>query len=118
MDTIFLHGLKIECVVGAWEWERQIKQIVYVDLDMGADIGKAAESDDINDTLNYKEVSKQVTELVQDKKYHLVEAMAQGIAELLINGFNVPWCRVRVNKKGAVSAAEDVGVIVERGEKS
>ena len=115
MDTIFLHGLKVECVIGVWEWERRITQSVFIDLDMGWDISRAAASDQLEDTLSYKDVSIQVTELVQEGKFNLVETMAEQIAALLIDEFGVPWCRVKVNKKGAVSSADDVGVLIERG---
>lgn len=115
MDIIYLHDLAIDCVIGAWDWERDITQTVYVDLDMGWDISKAGKSDDLDDTLSYKDISKAVSELVIKRKYKLVEAMAAEIAELLRAEFKVPWCRVRINKKGAVRGAQDVGVIIERG---
>jgi dihydroneopterin aldolase len=115
LDIIFLHGLKIDCVIGVWEWERRITQPVFIDIDMGWDISAAAASDQLEETLSYKDVSIQVTELVQEGKYNLVETMAEKIASLLLDDFKVPWCRVRVNKKGAVSSANDVGVLIERG---
>ena len=117
MDIIYLHELAIDCVVGAWDWEREILQTVYVDLDMGWDISKAGESDELDDTLSYKDVSIAVTELVVARKFKLVEAMATEIAALLRRDFSIPWCRVKINKRGAVSRAGDVGVIIERGEK-
>ena len=117
MDIIYLHDLAINCVVGAWDWERKIKQTVYVDLDMAWDITQAGKSDDLTDTLSYKDVSKSVSELVIARKFILVEAMATEIADLLLNEFKVPWCRVRINKLGAVRNAKDVGVIIERGQK-
>ncbi len=115
MDIIFLHGLKVECVVGVWEWERRIRQSVYIDLDMGYSIEQAARSDDLADTLSYKDVAQRVTELVQEGKFQLVERMAEQVAGLLREEFGVRWCRVRINKRGAVSSAQDVGVLIERG---
>ena len=115
MDIIYLHDLAIDCVIGAWDWEREITQTVYIDLDMAWDISKAGKSDDLEDTLSYKEVSKEVSELVVERKFQLVETMATEVAALLLDQFKVPWCRVRINKKGAVSSAQDVGVIIERG---
>lgn len=117
MDIIYLHDLAIDCVIGAWDWEREITQTVYVDLDMGWDLSVAGKSDDLADTLSYKDVSKSVSDLVIEREFKLVETMAIEIAELLQIGFKVPWCRVRINKKGAVSGAQDVGVIIERGRK-
>lgn len=116
MDTIFLHDLAVECIVGVWDWERKTLQTVYIDLDMAWDIEAAGDSDELADTLSYKDVSRAVSELVVARKFKLVEAMAVEIAELLRTQFDVPWCRVRVNKRGAISQAQDVGVVIERGE--
>lgn len=115
MDTIFLHDLKVDCVIGVWEWERRITQRVHIDLDMAWDTARAARSDQLEDTLSYKDVAQRVSEVVREGEFNLVEAMAGRIAETLIEEFGLPWCRVRVNKKGAVSSATDVGVIIERG---
>ena len=117
MDIIYLHDLAIDCVIGAWDWEREITQTVYVDLDMAWDISKAGDSDELEDTLSYKDISIAVSELVVDRKFKLVEAMAVEIAALLQVRFDIPWCRVKINKRGAVSSAQDVGVIIERGRK-
>ncbi|MDH3378945.1 MAG: dihydroneopterin aldolase [Gammaproteobacteria bacterium] len=115
MDIIYLHGLKVDCVIGVWEWERRITQVITIDLDMGANIAQAARSDDLNDTLSYKAVSKRVTAFVQESRFKLVETMAERVAAILLDEFDIPWCRVRINKKGAVRGARDVGVVVERG---
>ena len=117
MDIIYLHDLKIECIIGIWEWERRLKQTIILDLDMAADIRRAAASDKIEDTLNYKAVSKRLVEFVGDSQFQLVETMAEKIAEILLAEFRLQWVRVRVNKKGAVRGAGDVGVIIERGAK-
>lgn len=115
MDIIFLHGLKIDTVIGIFDWERRIKQTVILDLDMAADIGKAAASDRIDDTLNYKGVAQRLTEFVGDSRFYLVETLAERSAELVLKEFGVPWLRLRVNKHGAVRGAGDVGVLIERG---
>jgi dihydroneopterin aldolase len=115
MDIIYLHDLKIECIIGIWEWERRIKQTIIIDLDMAADICRAAASDKIEDTLNYKAVSKRLVDFVGNSQFQLVETLAEKIAELLLTEFKFAWVRVRVNKKGAVRGAGDVGVIIERG---
>ena len=115
MDIIYLHGLKVDCVIGVWEWEQRITQTITIDLDMGADIAHAAGSDDLADTLSYKAISKRVTVFVQESRFKLVETMAERVASILLDEFDVPWCRVRINKKGAVRGARDVGIVVERG---
>lgn len=118
MDIIFLRGLQIETVIGIYDWERTIRQTVILDLEMAADIRKAAASDDIADTLDYKAVSKRVISFVEDSEFFLVETLAEKIARIIIDEFNVPWVRLTLNKKGAIRGASDVGIVIERGEKS
>ena len=118
MDTIFLHSLKIDAVIGIWECERKIRQTVVIDLDMAADIRKAAESDDVADTLNYKLVAKRLQSYVAESEFQLVETLAERIAAIVIGEFGVPWVRVRVNKPGAIRGAQDVGVVIERGDRT
>jgi dihydroneopterin aldolase len=115
MDIIYLHDLKVDCVIGVWDWERKIKQTITIDLDMGFDIRKAATSDALEDTLSYKDVSKRVEAFVKDSGFHLVEKLAEAIAGILLNEFEIKWCRVKINKFGAVRGAGDVGVLIERG---
>jgi len=118
MDIIYLTDLKIETVIGIFDWERRIKQSVSLDLEMGADIGKAAGSDSIEDTLDYKAVAKRLIAFVEASDFQLVETLAERVAEIVLNEFDVPWVRLRVNKKGAVRHARDVGVVIERGKKA
>ncbi len=113
-DTIFLTDLRIETVVGIWEWERKIRQTVSIDLEMGADIRRAAGSDTIEDTLNYKSVAKRVQQFVGESEFQLVETMAEKIAETVLAEFDLPWIQVRVSKPGAIRGARDVGVLIRR----
>ncbi len=115
MDTIYLHGLTVDAVIGIWEWERKIRQKVVIDIDMDADIRKAAASDSVDDTLNYKAVAKRVIELAETSGFQLVETLAEGVADIVRNEFDVPWVRVKINKPGAIRGSRDVGVIIERG---
>jgi len=117
MDIIYVHDLKIETTIGIFDWERKIKQKVILDLDMAADIRKAAASDNINDTLNYKAVAKRMIEFVGSSEFQLVETLAEKVAGIVLNEFKVKWVRVHINKQGAVRGARDVGVIIERGDK-
>lgn len=114
MDIVYLRDLEIECVIGIFEWERRIKQTVVLDLDMAADVKHAAASDRIEDTLDYKAVSKRVIEFVGASQFQLVETLAEKVAAIILGEFNVPWVRVRVNKRGAIRNAADVGVVIER----
>lgn len=115
MDIIYLKDLRIETIIGVYAWERQIKQMVVLDLELGTDIRKAGQTDALEDTLNYKEVAKRVISYVENSRFQLVEALAEGIANILLTEFQVPWLRLRVNKQGAVRGVRDVGVIIERG---
>ena len=117
MDIIFLHDLTIETIIGIYDWERKEKQSIVLDLDMAADIAEAAQTDAIDSTLDYKAVAKRLINFVGNSEFQLVETLAERIAEIVMKEFDVPWIRLRVNKKGAVRYAGDVGVIIERGEK-
>lgn len=118
MDIIYIRDLQIETIIGIYEWERRVKQIVSLDLEMGADIRKAAASDSIEDTINYKAVSKRLIEFVGGSSFFLVETLAERVAEIVLTEFRVPWLRLSVSKPGAVRGARDVGVIIERGSRS
>lgn len=113
-DTIFLHDLRVETVVGIWDWERKIRQTVSIDLEMGADVSRAAEFDDIENTLNYKLVAKRVQQFVSDSEFQLVETLAEKIAEVILAEFDMPWIQVRVSKPGAIRNASNVGVLIRR----
>ena len=113
-DSIFLRELKVETVIGILDWERKIRQTVSIDLEMGADVSRAAKTDSIEDTLNYKGVAKRVQQFVGESDFHLVETLAEKIAEIVLAEFKVPWIKVRVSKPGAISGAKDVGVLIHR----
>jgi 7,8-dihydroneopterin aldolase/epimerase/oxygenase len=117
MDIIFLGGLQIETIIGIFDWERETKQTVILDIEMAYDIQKAAETDDIAFTLDYKAVSKRIIAFVEASNFFLVERLTVEIADIILNEFNVPWVKVTLNKKGAIRGASDVGIIVERGRK-
>lgn len=115
MDIVFIRDLRVDTVIGIYDWERKIRQTVILDLEMGADIAKAASTDAIEDTLDYKAVSKRLFAFVQESEFQLVETLAERCAEIVLTEFGVPWVRLTLNKVGAVSSARDVGVIIERG---
>ncbi len=118
MDIVFLHEMKVDTVIGIWEWERKIRQTVVIDLEMAADIRKAAASDSIDDALNYKSVAKRLQQFVADAEFQLVETLAEKIAAIVMDEFGVSWVRVKLNKPGAISGARDVGVVIERGKRT
>lgn len=114
MDIIYLKDLRIDTVIGIFEWERRIKQNVRFDLEMGTDITKAAASDDIADTLDYKTLAKRVIAFVEESSFNLVETLAESVAKLIVTEFGVPYVKITLNKAGAVRGADGVGIIIER----
>ena len=117
MDIIFLSELKVDTIIGIWEWERRIRQTVIIDLEMSADIASAAATDDVADTLNYKSVAKRIQSFVSESSFQLVETLAERIAGIIRDEFDVAWVKVRVNKPGAIRGSKDVGILMERGER-
>jgi dihydroneopterin aldolase len=115
MDRIFLKDLRIETVVGVWDWEKQMPQTVSIDLEMAADVKAAAAKDTLDATLNYKAVTNRVRDFVQESRFQLIETMAEGIAELIMAEFAVPWVKVVLHKPYAIKGSKDVGIIIERG---
>ncbi|HKS93210.1 MAG TPA: dihydroneopterin aldolase [Gammaproteobacteria bacterium] len=113
-DTVFIRELRVPTVVGIFDWERRIRQTVVLDLDMSADIRRAARSDRIEDTLDYKAVAKRVTQFVSAAQYQLVETLAEEIAGFIIREFRVAHVKVTLHKPGAVSGSKSVGVSIER----
>ena len=115
MDRIFLRDLRVETIIGIFDWERETPQTVSIDLEMATDVARAAQSDDIADALDYKAVAKRLIAFVGESRFQLVETLAERIAAILREEFGVPWVRVTVNKGGAVRGASGVGVVIERG---
>ena len=115
LDRIHIRDLLLRCVIGIYDWERRIKQTVCFDIEMATDIRKAAASDAIDDTLDYKSVAKRLIQFVGESEFQLVETLAERVAEIVITEFQVPWVKVTLNKKGAVRHAAGVGIIIERG---
>jgi dihydroneopterin aldolase len=114
MDRIFLAALSADAVIGIYDWEREVRQRVEIDLEMWVDLSAAARSDAIEDTLNYKSVAKRVLAFVEGSRFRLVEALASEIARVVLDEFKIARVRVAVHKPGAIRHARDVGVIVER----
>ena len=113
-DVLYLHDLRVDCIIGIWDWERQTRQTIVLDLDMGVDIRAAATSDDLRDTLDYKAVAKRVIAFVEASEFRLVETLAERVAGLILREFPVPWLRLRLDKRGAIRGAGQVGLVIER----
>ena len=113
-DIVYIRDLQIKTIIGIYDWEREIKQTVSIDIEMATDIAKAAKSDNIEDALNYKAVGKRIIQFVEDSEYQLVETMAEKVAQIVLDEFSVNWLRLRVSKPGALRGAKDVGLVIER----
>lgn len=114
-DIVYIKDLQVKTIIGIFDWEREIKQIVSIDLEMATDIRAAAASDQIDDALNYKSIGKRITAFVEQSEFQLVETLAERIAEIVQNEFGVKWLRLRLSKPGALRGSADVGLIIERG---
>ena len=115
MDIVFIEALEIDTVIGIYDWERQITQKVVLDIEMAFDNRRPAASDDIVDTLNYKDVSKRLIAFVGESNFGLVESLAERCADIIREEFGVPWLRLKLSKPGAVTGSRAVGVVIERG---
>ncbi len=118
MDIVYIRDLTIDTIIGINDWEREVRQTVSLDLEMATDIRRAADSDDIADTIDYKGVAKRLIAFVEGTEFLLVETMAERVSDIIRDEFGVTWLRLRVSKPGAVTGATDVGVVIERGERT
>ncbi len=114
VDSLFLRGLSIECIIGFIEWERRIKQTVVIDLELPLDCRRAAASDEVTDTLDYKKLAKRVIAFVEASEFKLVETLAHRTALVILEEFGIEWVRLTLNKPGAIRSSRDVGVTIER----
>ena len=114
MDTIFIHDFRIEMLIGVYEWERRVPQTVQLDLDIGLP-PRDRRSDRIGDTIDYSKVVGRIEQSIADDRFLLVEALAEHIAQLVINEFGAPWVKTSVTKLGALKRVKRVGVTIERG---
>ena len=117
MDIVFIEALEVETVIGIYDWERNIRQKVVLDIEMAFDNRKPAASDKIEDTVNYKSVSKRLIAFIEASRFELVETLAEQCAAIIRDEFGVPWVRLKLSKPGAVTGAKSVGVTIERGAK-
>jgi dihydroneopterin aldolase len=117
MDIVYIRDLRIETIIGIYDWEREVKQTVSLDLEMAHDIRRAAETDDIVHALNYKSIAKRLISFIEKSEFLLVERMAEEVATIVREEFSVPWVKLRVSKPGALRGSKDVGILIERGER-
>lgn len=118
MDIVYIRELEVRTIIGIFDWEREQRQVVSLDLEMGSDIAAAAATDTIESALNYKAVAKRLIDFIEKSDFFLVETLAERVTDIVVNEFNVPWVKLRLGKPGAVTGSKDVGVIIERGSRS
>lgn len=118
MDLLFIRELRVETIIGVFEWEKRNRQTLIIDVEMAVDISKAVETDSLQDTVDYKAVADRLTAYMESNHFNLVESLAEGLAALLQKEFGVRWLRLRIAKPGPLENARDVGVVIERGTKS
>ena len=118
MDIVYIRELEIRTIIGIYDWEREQRQVVSLDLEMAADNKAAAATDTIEHALDYKSVAKRLIDFIEGSEFFLVETLAERVAAIVMEEFNVPWVKLRLGKPGAVTGSKDVGVIIERGQKS
>ena len=114
MDKVFINNLEVEGIIGIFQWEREVRQLISIDIEMDFDNKKAANSDDIEDALNYKLVGKRITSYVQKSKFKLVEALAENISRIILKEFPVSSVKVILSKPGAMRGSDSVGISITR----
>lgn len=115
MDKVFIEGLEVETLIGAYDWERGIRQCLQLDLTLGWDIRPAAAGDELDKALDYARVAQSIDEFAAAARFELVETFAERLAERLMQSFGIPWLRLRVTKPGVNPRARHLGVEIERG---
>ena len=117
LDIVFIEDLRIDTIIGIYDWEREVKQTIALDIEMAADNTLPASTEDIEDAVNYKAVAKRLIAYTENSQFQLVETLAERLAEIILDEFGVPWCRLKLSKLGAVTGSRSVGVIIERGQR-
>jgi len=116
VDRVFIEGLEVDTVIGAYDWEREIRQCLRLDLQMAWDNRPAAVDDDLSKALDYAAVSTRIQAFATQAQFILVETFAERLAQVLMDEFGISWIRLKLTKPGAVPAARGgVGVEIERG---
>lgn len=115
MDKVFIKGLHIQTTIGFFQWEKEIKQTLVIDLAMAWDTAKAAINDELAKTLDYAEISTDIETFANENPVDLLETLAERMAAFLMAKYHIPWLQLKIGKPGAVHNADSVGVEIERG---
>lgn len=114
MGTIFLSEVKVQTKLGVPEWERMVEQTIILDIEIGYDLSKACQSDNVADTIDYGLVVNRVRETLKEHSFQLVEALAEHICQLILKEFGALSVKVKVAKPAILPGLKALGVIVQR----
>ena len=114
MDKIVLTDLRVDAVIGIWDWEKRNSQSISIDLEMQTDTKKISQSDSIEDALDYKAVSKRAKQFIQDSQFNLIETLAENLAQIILEEFDVQWLKLSISKPYAIRDSKNIGVCIER----
>lgn len=113
-DSVIIEGLTIITTIGIYEWEKEIKQKLVLDIEMAWDNRQAGLTDDVNFCLDYAKVSQAVEHYLKNRTFGLIERVAEEVANLILNQFFVTQVKIKVSKPGAIVSAKNVAVVIER----
>ena len=114
MDIIFLRELKIETLIGVYEWEKRVPQTLQIDLEIALPSSTACQTDNIDDALNYADIVRHLQTVLSSRHFNLLEALAEHISQIILHVFNAPWVKVSVAKFQAIRGSKIVVIAIER----
>jgi dihydroneopterin aldolase/D-erythro-7,8-dihydroneopterin triphosphate epimerase len=114
MDRVFIRDLGICCIIGIDEHERQEKQNVLIHITLDTDLRRAGRTDALEDTIDYRALKKRILHLAEESRFHLIEALAESVADECLREQRVTRVEVVVEKPGALRFARTVGVAIIR----
>ncbi|WP_292993063.1 dihydroneopterin aldolase [Nitrosomonas sp.] len=114
MDIIFLHDFKAKTLIGIYPWERVVPQTIQLDLEIALPTSRACQSDKIEDALDYALIIERINEILANRHFSLLEALAEHIAQTILSEFQSPWVKISVAKLGIIRGVKKLGVCIER----
>ena len=114
MDIIFLHELKVKTLIGIYPWELKVAQMIQLDLEIALPASRACQTDNFEDALDYALIVQRIQEILSERHFSLLEALAEHIAQTILLEFKSPWIKVSVAKLSAIQGVKKVGVRIER----
>ena len=118
MDTIFISELRIETLIGIYEWEKKVPQTIQLDIEVGLPGAHASHSGRIGDTIDYSRVVARVEQLFAEKHFLLLEKAGDAVADLITREFHAPWIKVSIAKLAPLKSVKRLGVTIERGQRA